>query len=182
MGLVVAIWRGLLAHQQPKGECEDDMKKVLLAGFAAIILSGAAVVAGGVAKPASAQDGDDFQVDRQAMMGQVGATTRVLAGMARGEAPYEANAAVVGLRLYRAVGAAYPHMFPAGTETGAETEAGPAIWADNAGFIAASNKFEADAAAAVETAGNGLEAFQAAFGTVAQNCQACHEVYLVTRN
>lgn len=131
---------------------------------------------------AIAQDATGPQVDRHTMMEQVGETTGVLAAMARGEAEYDARAAVVGMRLFRAVGASIPYMFPEGTETGNDTRATAAIWTDMAGFVAAANKFEADATASIATAGTGLEAFQAAFGAVAQNCRACHEDYRTARN
>lgn len=130
---------------------------------------------------ATAQDATGPQVDRHTLMEQVGETTGVLAAMARGEADYDPRAAVVGMRLYRAVGAAFPYMFPEGSETGNETRAAAAIWSDREGFIAAANKLEADATAAIATAGTGLEAFQAAFGAVAQNCRACHETYRTAR-
>ena len=151
------------------------MTKLSLAGIAV-----AALMVGTITTT-TAQDTTGYQVDRQTMMAQVGAATRILAGMARGEAPYEAGAATNGLRVYQAVSAAWPYMFPEGTETGNETEAAPAIWSDRDGFIAAANKFEADTAAALETAGDGLEAFQAAFGAAAANCRSCHEDYRISR-
>jgi cytochrome c556 len=143
--------------------------------FAGLTL--AALLATGLGATATAQDATGYQVDRHTMMEQVGQATRILAGMARGEAPYEAGAALNGMRVYLAVATAWPHMFPEGTETGNDTRAAAAIWDDPAGFVAAADKFAADAAAGIETAGTGLEAFQAAFGTVAQNCRSCHEVY-----
>jgi cytochrome c556 len=148
------------------------MRKLPLVG-----ISLAALLATGLAATATAQDSTGYQVDRHTMMEQVGEATRVLGGMARGDAPYEAGSAVNGMRVYLAVAAAWPHMFPEGTETGNDTRAAPAIWEDPEGFVAASEKFEADAAAAIETAGNGFDAFRAAFGSVAQNCRSCHEDY-----
>ena len=145
-------------------------------------LAGALLLAGVGAAPTVAQDAGEPQVDRQTMMSQVGAVTRGLGLMARGEQDYNAAEAVAGMRLYRAVAAGFPHLFPEGTEEGAETEAAPAIWSDRAGFVAASQAFEDAAAAAIEPAGQGLDAFRAAFGSVAQNCQACHEDYRISRN
>lgn len=153
------------------------MKRTLFAGFAIALIAGA-----GLSDLASAQDANIPQVDRHTMMEQVGETTGVLAAMVRGEADYDPRVAVVGMRLYRAAGASFPYMFPEGTETGNDTRAAAAIWTDMAGFVAAANKLEADATAAIATAGTGLEAFQAAFGAVAQNCQACHESYRTARN
>ena len=137
----------------------------------------AGLLAAGLGASALAQDATGYQADRHAMMEQVGQATRIMAGMARGEAPYEAGAALNGLRVYIAVATAWPHMFPAGTETGGDTRAAAAIWDDPAGFVAAADKFAADATAGLETAGTGLEAFQAAFGAAAANCRTCHEVY-----
>ena len=153
------------------------MKRVLT------MLAGSAIVAAGLGMgTVIAQDAGEPQVDRQTMMGQVGAVTRGLGLMARGEAEYNAAEAVAGMRLYRAVAAGYPYLFPEGSEEGFESRAAPTIWSDRTGFVAAAQKMEDDATAAIETAGTGLEAFRAAFGQVASNCQACHETYRLPDN
>eukprot|EP00752_Nemacystus_decipiens_P019368 g17424.t1 len=143
----------------------------------------AALAAGlGLSGMAVAMDSTGPQVDRDLMMEQVGEATGLLAAMARGEAEYDPRVAVLAMRTYVSVAAAFPYMFPEGTETGNDTRAAAAIWSDPDGFVAAANKFEADATAALATAGDGVEAFQAAFGAVAQNCRACHESYRTARN
>lgn len=161
---------------------ETPEKENVMKISAQLSVAAAIVALVGLSGAAIAQDTTGPQVDRHTMMEQVGETTGVLAAMARGEADYDPRAAIVGMRLYRSVGAALPYMFPEGSETGNDTRAASAIWSDMAGFVAAANKFEADATANIATAGTGLEAFQAAFGAVAQNCRACHETYRTPRN
>ena len=152
------------------------MKKPAAYGLALALL-GATAITGTV----HAQDATGPAFDRQTMMKQVGGAVRILSGMARGEAEYDPEAAVLGFRTIQAVAAGLPYLFPEGSETGDETEAAPAIWSDWDGFVAAANELETDAAAAVETGGGGLEAFQAAFMEVAGNCRTCHEAYRIKR-
>ena len=67
----------------------------------------------------------------------------------------------------------FGHMFPDGSQTGAETEAAPAIWSDRAGFDAAVAKFAADTSVTITDLGS----LKQAFGAVAANCGSCHKAY-----
>lgn len=158
------------------------MMRTVIAGFAIALMAGVGLSSLAGVSLATAQDANVPQVDRHTMMEQVGATARVLSGMARGEAEYDANTAVTGMRLMRAVAASYPYLFPEGSQSGFDSRAAETIWSDNAGFVAAVQKFEDDAATGVEASALGLQDFQAAFGVVGQNCQACHETYRTARN
>ena len=148
------------------------MKKTLsglsVIGLVAVLGMGPAVAA-------------DPAVDRQAMMKNVGAAMRVAAGMVKGKIPYEALAAELAMRTMSSTALGYPAMFPAGSESGADTEAAPAIWSNAAGFATASAKFAADAGKAAEAAKGGADAFKAAFGAVAQNCKACHQDFRIKK-
>ncbi len=124
----------------------------------------------------------DPAADRQAMMKNVGASMRVAAGMVQGKIPFEALAAELAMRTMNSTALGYPAMFPAGSETGADTEAAPAIWSNTAGFQAGLAKFAADAAKAAEAAKGGADSFKAAFGAVAKNCKACHQDFRVKKN
>lgn len=71
------------------------------------------------------------QEARQAAMKKVGASIGLLSGMAKGEAPFDAAAAQAAFATMNGVAKEYVSFFPAGSESGFETEAsrrfGP-IW------------------------------------------------------
>lgn len=118
------------------------------------------------------------QEDRQAVMKNVGAATGAGAKMAKGEVEFNAVAAQLVLKTMNSAALGFGLMFPEGSETGADTEASPAIWSDRAGFDAAAAKFVADTAANPTD----LDSFRAAFGAATSNCGACHKAYRVKKN
>jgi cytochrome c556 len=132
----------------------------------------------------SAAAGADPIADRQALMKDQGKAVGSLAPIAKGEKPFDAAAVLTALtklnddaqKIDPAV------LFPAGTETGGDTTASPKIWEDNAGFVAAVNKYKADVAAAVASKPQDLDSFKVAFGQVTQNCGACHQAFRIKKN
>ena len=70
-------------------------------------------------------------------------------------------------------------LFPAGTETGMDTEAAPAIWADREGFDAALVKFRDAVEAAKAAKPMTLEDAKPAVGPVFQTCKGCHDDYRI---
>jgi cytochrome c556 len=119
---------------------------------------------------------------RQTIMQSVGAAAKVSGGMAKGEIAFNPDVAMAALATFAAAGHSFASFFPEGSETGNDTEAKATIWEDMEGFIAASTKFADDASAAMAAKPADLDAFKAAFGSVAENCKACHEDYRVSRN
>jgi cytochrome c556 len=74
--------------------------------------------------------------------------------------------------------AAIPGMFPAGTETGGNTKALPAIWSDRAGFEKAAATFGENATKlSAAAAADDKTAFAEAFKATAGACGACHRTY-----
>lgn len=144
------------------------MKKTIITGLIISAMAAATAFAAG-----------DPAVERQAMMKNVGAATGAAAKMVKGEAPFDAVAAELSLRVMNAAANGFGHLFPEGSETGAETEASPAIWSDRAGFDAAVAKFATDTTVAGPIAD--LDAFKAAFGAATANCGACHKAYRVKK-
>ncbi len=71
-----------------------------------------------------------------------------------------------------------PTLFPPGTETGGETHALPAIWANKADFDskAANLATEADKLSAAAATGD-KAAFEAQWKTTGGTCGACHREY-----
>lgn len=117
----------------------------------------------------------DAAAERQALMKNVGAATGAGAKMAKGEVPFDANAANLVLRTMNAGALGFGYMFPEGSESGSETEAAPAIWSDREGFNKAVAALIADTSGQVSD----LESFRTAFGTATRNCGACHKAYRV---
>ena len=132
--------------------------------------------------PAGALVAQDSPIEqRQALMKKNGDAAKAAGDMVKGEVPYNAEVAAQAMRVIVADMEEIPTLFPEGTETGFETAAKATIWTDRDGFEAAAAKLREDAEAAATAAGEGLEAFKVAFGRAAQNCNACHEEYRVSK-
>lgn len=142
-------------------------------------ISGLAI-AGLVASATAVMAAGDPAAERQTLMKNVGAATKAGAGMVKGEVEFNAVAAQLVLRTMNSAALGFGHMFPDGSQTGAETEASPKIWEDRAGFDTAVNKFAADTANSDGV--TDLDSFKAAFGTATENCGACHKAWRVKKN
>lgn len=139
-------------------------------------------VCGLIASAATAIAAGNPAEERQSMMKNVGAATGAGAKMAKGEVEFNAVAAQLVLRTMNTAALGFGHMFPDGSQTGAETEASPKIWEDRAGFEAAINKFIAATSNDVATSVTDLDSFRAAFGPATENCGACHKAWRVKKN
>ena len=91
--------------------------KVVLSAAAAICLGVSAAIAAG-----------EPQVVRQEEMKKVGGAMGALGAIAKGEKPYDAAAVTAALTTLAEVSKTFPDHFPAGSETGMDSEAAPAIW------------------------------------------------------
>jgi len=122
---------------------------------------------------------------RQALMEANGGAAGLSAGMLKGEMPYSPAAAKAALATFHATSLAFGDYFPEDSKTGEKTTAAPKIWEDAAGFKKALSKFQADAAAGFEAAGEDgpadLASFKAAVMPVLGNCKSCHETYRIKR-
>ncbi|MEZ5839032.1 MAG: cytochrome c [Hyphomicrobiales bacterium] len=118
---------------------------------------------------------------RKGVMKSIGAAIKATAPMVKGEAEYDAVKAELAMRVVANGAAAAPHLFPAGSETGGDTEASPKIWEDMAGFKAKADTFAADANAAVASAAGGLDAFKGGFMKLTGNCKDCHEAFRIKK-
>lgn len=140
----------------------------------AFILGSFAIAASG------AGAADDPIKARQELMKSVGKSTKALAQMVKGEAPFDAAQAKEAAGVIAAVPAKYVTLFPEGSGEG-ETEASPKIWKDMEGFKAEAGKLEAAATELGTAAGNGEEAFRAAFAEMTQRCKSCHEGFRIKK-
>lgn len=136
----------------------------------------------GAAGFAPAIAADEPQVVRQEMMKKVGGATGAMAKMVKGEADYDAAAALAALTTISEVAGTFGDYFPAGSETGFETEAAPAIWSDMDGFKAKLAAFKASADAGVAAAPADLDGLKAVFGPLTKNCGSCHETYRLKKS
>lgn len=140
-----------------------------------------AIVFGALAAAAGAAGAADDPIKaRQELMKSVGKSTKAMAQMVKGEAPYEAGQVKKAADTIAAVPAKYVTLFPEGSGEG-DTEAGPKIWSDMDGFKAEAEKLEASAKEVSAATGNGEDAFKAAFVEMTQNCKSCHEGYRVKK-
>ncbi len=143
------------------------MKFRTLAAAAALAIIGAGAVFAA----------DEPQVVRQDMMKKVGGAMGALAGIAKGEKPYDAEIVKASLTTMSEVAKAFPDQFPAGSEAGHETEASPKIWEAMDDFKAKAAKLGADADAVLASLPADQAAVGAALGAIGPNCGGCHEVY-----
>ncbi|WEZ84039.1 cytochrome c [Rhizobium sp. 32-5/1] len=120
---------------------------------------------------------DEPQMVRQEMMKKVGGAMGALAGIAKGEKPYDAAVVTASLTTMSETAKAFPDQFPAGSETGMDTEASPKIWENMEDFKAKALKLGADADAVLAAMPADQAAVGAALGTIGPNCGGCHEVY-----
>ncbi|MEO0544400.1 MAG: cytochrome c [Pseudomonadota bacterium] len=139
--------------------------KILIAAAVALSAGSAVVVA------------QDAIAERKAAMKSVGGAMRTLVGFARGQADYDAAAALAAFTTMNEVSQRYGGLFPEGSETGGDTKAAPAIWSDRAGFDAEVAKFQTNTAAAIAAAPADVDAFRAVFGPIGASCGSCHEKY-----
>lgn len=140
--------------------------KVVLSAVTAICLGVSAAIAAG-----------EPQAVRQDEMKKVGGAMGTLGGIAKGEKPYDAEAVKAALTTLAEVGKTFPDHFPAGSETGMDSEAAPAIWQNMDDFKAKSAKLTAAAEAQLAA----LPADQAGVGAAMQaiggTCGDCHQTY-----
>lgn len=124
---------------------------------------------------------DEVILLRQALMNSNQEASKVIVAMLRKQIPFDASIAAAALSTVAHDNEIFPTLFPAGTEAPTDpankTEAKPEVWSDMAGFQALSEKMAKDAAAAAAAAAGDQQAFLAAFKTVSDNCNACHDKF-----
>ncbi len=119
---------------------------------------------------------------RKALMKGVGDQTKIGAGMAKGEVPYDQTKVQAMFATYVDAAAKLPALFPEDSKTGGETAALPAIWANKADFTARYEKFGAESKAA-QASVKDLDGLKATFpGLTKNNCGGCHETYRMKKN
>ncbi len=122
---------------------------------------------------------DSPQEQRHELMEDSKAEAKIIGGMLKGEVEFDASAAMESFEIWQGIGQEFGGMFPAGTETGHDTEARPTIWTDRAGFDEELSKFNAAVDAAIEANPTSLAELKPAAGPIFKVCKSCHEGYRV---
>jgi cytochrome c556 len=121
------------------------------------------------------------QAVRQDQMKAIGRSMGALGGITKGEKPYDAAVVQAALEAISTNAKAFPDQFPAGTETGLETEAAPAIWENKDDFRAKSDKLAAEADTLLAAMPADQAGVGAAMKVLGATCGDCHESYRLKR-
>ncbi len=125
---------------------------------------------------------DEPQAVRQELMKKVGQAAGALGGIAKGEKPYDAEIVKASLTTISETVKVFPDHFPAGSETGMETEASPKIWENMDDFKAKAAKLGSDTDAVLAQLPADQAGVGAAMGILGKDCGSCHEIYRVKKN
>ncbi len=146
------------------------------------MLAGGALAASLATAPLGAQEMDFGKevTARKALMQLYVFNIGQLAGMAKGQLPYDADQArAAAMNLARLAGLDQSRMWPEGSDSLSieGTRALPDLWDDMADVQAKGQALAQAADALAAVAGDGLDALRAGLGPVGQSCSACHKAY-----
>ena len=113
---------------------------------------------------------------RQAILKTFGGAMKDPGGMLKGEIPFDLAKVQASLKVLAEGAPKLKDLFPDDSQSGAATEALPAIWANKADFVARFDKLAADATAAT-TAIKDEASFKAEWPKLGGNCGGCHKTY-----
>jgi cytochrome c556 len=119
---------------------------------------------------------NDPIAQRKAILKDIGEATKPIAGMLKGEAPFDNAVVQKSLATIADGSKKLPTLFPDNSKTGGDTAALPKIWDEKTKF---DDLFVKLAAAASAAQGNVKDAasLKANIGGVLGNCKACHDDY-----
>lgn len=115
----------------------------------------------------------DVVEQRQNLMKQMGAQTRPIGGMLRGQEPFDLAKVQAGLKVFSENAEKAATLFPESSKDAPKTEALPAIWENKAKFDSIMTKLSQDAKTAMASIKDEAS-FKAEMPKVLQNCGACH--------
>jgi len=113
---------------------------------------------------------------RQSIMNVMGRQFGMLAGMAKGDVPYNKDAAVKAAGLVDTLSTLPGPLFGPGLDKGAPTKASEKVWSEPEKFKAAYEKMQALLHQGVELL-LVRQAPEAAAGEVGKTCKGCHDDY-----
>lgn len=124
---------------------------------------------------------DEPQVVRQEMMKKVGGAIGAIGAIVKGEKPFDAEVVKASLSTMAEVGKDFPNHFPAGTETGFETEATAKVWETPDDFKAKSDELTKVAEAQLAAMPTDQASTGAVMKALGATCSSCHETYRVKK-
>lgn len=113
---------------------------------------------------------------RQDLMKQFGAQSRTIAGMLRGQAPFDLAQAQAALKTVSDAAKKLPPLFPESTKGAEKTDALPTVWESKAEFDKLFASLDAASQTALATITDEAS-FKAEMPKVLQNCGTCHKTY-----
>lgn len=125
--------------------------------------------------------GSDVIKQRQELMEETRDAAKVIGGMIRQQQPFDAEAAMAALKVWKKTATEAGDLFPEGSESGHNTEAKAEIWTDREGFNQKMTDFGTAVDAALAASPDSLEALGAAAQPVFKACKGCHEGYRVEK-
>ncbi|ULR42993.1 cytochrome c [Rhizobium sp. K102] len=117
---------------------------------------------------------------RVALMKKIGGSAGALAGIAKGEKPYDAETVKTALATIATTSKVFPDQFKPGTETGDEAVS-PKVWENMDDFKARAAKLSADAETALAQLPADAAAVGATMNTLGANCAGCHKAYRLSK-
>lgn len=123
--------------------------------------------------------GDTPQHKRHELMEDVKDAAKVVGAMLEGKSDYDNAAAMESLNTWAKVAGEFGDLFPAGSETGEDTEAAPAIWEDREGFNAALAEWSDAVDVAIDANPATLEEAKPVIGAAFGKCKNCHDTYRI---
>jgi cytochrome c556 len=121
------------------------------------------------------------QAERKALMTKIGGSMGDLAAIAKGQKPYDAAVVKTSLSAISASAKDFPNHFPAGSETGMDTAAAPAIWQNMDDFKAKAMKLSSDADTVLASMPTDQASVGEAMKTLGADCGTCHQTYRLKR-
>ncbi len=109
---------------------------------------------------------------RQGLMKEMGAQTRPLGGMLRGQEPFDLAKAQASLQVLAVNAEKAGPLFPENSKNAEKTDALPAIWENKAKFDSIMTKLRTDAQTAIASIKDEAS-FKTELPKVLQNCGAC---------
>lgn len=140
----------------------------------------AATLAAGVAL-CSAFAAEGTHDSRIAIMKKVGGAAGSLAGIAKGEKPYDAGEVKAALSTIAEMAKAFPDHFGAGSDQ-KDPEVNPKVWENMDDFKAKAAKLSTNAETALAQPPADPAAVGALLKTLGADCGACHQVYRIKKD
>ena len=122
---------------------------------------------------------DSPQEQRHELMEGNKDAAKAVGGMLKGEREFDAAVAMESFQTWADTAAVFGDLFPAGSDSGYDTEAKATIWTDREGFDEKLEVFAQAVNAAIEANPQNLEELKPAAGPIFKACKGCHEGYRV---